>query len=76
MTPESGIRDGYKVRIWIRDEQSGSYYLELRNIFGVKIVKLFDTDLGSGREKILIRDPGWKISDPGSGINIPDPQHW
>jgi hypothetical protein len=35
-----------------------------------------------------IRDPGWKNSDPGSGmeksrirdqgsgINIPDPQHW
>jgi hypothetical protein len=26
-----------------------------------------------------IRDPGWektRIRDPGSGINIPDPQHW
>ena len=23
-----------------------------------------------------IRDPGWRQSDPGSGINIPDPQHW
>jgi hypothetical protein len=33
-----------------------------------------------------LRDPGWKKfvsgirdgkkSDPGSGINIPDPQHW
>jgi hypothetical protein len=22
-----------------------------------------------------IRDPGWKNSDPGSGINIPDQQH-
>jgi hypothetical protein len=23
------------------------------------------------------RDPGWvKNQDPGSGINIPDPQHW
>ncbi len=22
-----------------------------------------------------IRDPGWKRSDPGYGINIPDPQH-
>jgi hypothetical protein len=21
-------------------------------------------------------DPGWKILDQGSGINIPDPQHW
>jgi hypothetical protein len=23
-----------------------------------------------------IRDPGKKKSDPGSTINIPDPQHW
>jgi hypothetical protein len=26
-----------------------------------------------------IRDPGWvkiRIGDRGSGINIPDPQHW
>jgi hypothetical protein len=36
------------------------YFLELRNhffgFFGVKILKFFD-------------------EDPGSGINIPDPQH-
>jgi hypothetical protein len=32
-------------------------------IFGLKILKFFDAD------------PGWKNSDPGSGINIPDPQH-
>ncbi len=33
----------------------------------------FDAVFGSG-----IRDPGWvkiRIRDPGSGINIPDPQH-
>ncbi len=27
----------------------------------------------------MLRDPGWtktRIWDPGSGINIPDPQHW
>jgi hypothetical protein len=24
---------------------------------------------GSGMEKIRIRDPGWKKTDPGSGIN-------
>jgi hypothetical protein len=23
-----------------------------------------------------IQYPGWKNSDPGSGIYIPDPQHW
>jgi hypothetical protein len=48
---------------------------------GVKILKFFDEDPGS-----RIRDPGWrqfgsgirdgKKSDPGSAINIPDPQHW
>jgi hypothetical protein len=26
---------------------------------------------------LLFLDPGWvKIRIPGSGINIPDPQHW
>jgi hypothetical protein len=29
-------------------------------------------DTGSGMEKL---DPGWKNSDPGSKIKIPDPQH-
>jgi hypothetical protein len=33
-----------------------------REIFWVKILKLFDAD------------PGWKKF--GSGINIPDPQQW
>jgi hypothetical protein len=54
------------------------------------MLKLFDADsaswiwdgknldpgwkkFGSGMEKIRIRDG--KYSDPGSGINIPDPQH-
>jgi hypothetical protein len=40
------------------------------------VFKFFDADPGSGMEKIWIRDPGWKTSDPGSGINIPDPHHW
>ncbi len=31
------IRDGEKVSIWIRDEQPGSYFIELRNhFFGLK----------------------------------------
>ena len=49
----------------IRDEQPGSYFLELRNhffaFFGVKILKFFDEDPGSG-----IRDRD--RSDPGSGM--------
>jgi hypothetical protein len=51
----------------IRDEQSGSYFLELRNHFfgflGVKILKSFDADPGSGMETVRIRDG--KKSDPG-----------
>ncbi len=54
LTPGSGILD----------EQPGSYFLELRNHFlGVKILKFFDTDPGSGMETVRIRD-GTK-SDPG-----------
>jgi hypothetical protein len=66
-----------KVSIRIRDEQPGSYFLELRNhffaFFGVKILKFFDEDPGSGMETVRIRDG--KKSDPGYGINIPDPPH-
>jgi hypothetical protein len=61
----------------IRDEQPGSYFQELRNHFfvflGVKILKFFDADPGSGMETVRIRDPGWK--KVGSGIKILDPQH-
>jgi hypothetical protein len=39
----------------IRDEQPGSYFLELG-----KILKFFDADPGSGMETVRIRDPGWK----------------
>jgi hypothetical protein len=63
----------------IRDEPPGSYFLELRNnffgFFGVKILKYFDADPGSRIRDGDSSDPGWKKSDPGSGINIPDPQH-
>jgi hypothetical protein len=57
-------------------------FIEPRNHFfaflGVKILKFLNS-------LMRIRDPGWKQfgsgirdgkkSDPGSGINIPDPQH-
>jgi hypothetical protein len=70
--------------IW--DEHPRTFFRELRKIetfFRVKILKLFDGDLGPGMEEIRIRDPGWKKirirdginSDPGSGISVPDPQH-
>jgi hypothetical protein len=35
----------------------------------LNLLQFFDADTESGMEKIRIRDPG-------SGINIPDPQHW
>jgi hypothetical protein len=41
---------------------------KLETIFWAKILEFFDADLGSGKEKIQIGDPGWKKF--GSGINI------
>jgi hypothetical protein len=64
------IRDGEKSGsgFEIRDEQPGSYLLQLRN-------NIFGLNPGSGMEKFgsVMRDG--KKSDPGSGINISDPQH-
>ncbi len=59
----------------IRDEQPGSYFLELRNhffvSFGIKILKFFDADPGSGMETVRIRGPEWK--KVGSGIRCEHP---
>jgi hypothetical protein len=60
------IRDGRKSASGsgIRNEQPGSYFFELRNhffaFFGVKILKFFNEDPGSGMETVRIRDPEWK----------------
>jgi hypothetical protein len=43
--------------------------------FGLKILKAFYVDPDPGSGIFLLRDPGWKNSDPGAEINIPDPQH-
>jgi hypothetical protein len=43
----------------------------LETTFGVKILKFFDADPGSGMEKFRIRIRDGKISDPVSGINTP-----
>ncbi len=60
----------------IRDEQPGSYFLELRNhffcFFEVKILKFFDGDLGSGMKTVWTRDPGWK--KVGTGIRDKHPR--
>jgi hypothetical protein len=68
VTPGSDI--GKKNKIRIRDEHPGSSFRELRNIFLVKNLKYLNSlmwiriqDPESFRS--WIRDPGWKISDPG-----------
>jgi hypothetical protein len=81
LTPGSGIRDVRKSASGfgsgIRDNNPGLYFLELRNhffaFFGVKILKFFDEDPGWRQFGSGIRNG--KKSDPGSGINIPDPPH-
>jgi hypothetical protein len=55
----SGFVSG--IRIW--DEQPRSYFRELRNNFLVEYLNS------------LMRIRDGKNSDPGSEINIPDPQH-
>jgi hypothetical protein len=40
----------------IRDEQPGFFVF-----FGVKILKFFDADPGSGMETVRIRDQGWTM---------------
>jgi hypothetical protein len=61
---------GKKARSGIRDENPRSYFRELRiNLLGLKIRRC-----GSGSGILFTLDPGWKKL--GSGINIPDPQHW
>jgi hypothetical protein len=78
LTPGSGIRDGRKSASGsgIRDEQPGSYFLELGNHFfaflGVNILKFFDEDPGFGMETVRIRDPGWE--KVGSGIRDKHPE--
>jgi hypothetical protein len=55
LTPGSGIRDGRKSASGsgIRDEQPGSYFLELRTIFLLFFgLKYFNS--------LSIRDPGWR----------------
>jgi hypothetical protein len=48
----------------------------LETIFWVKILKFFDADPGSVIRDGKNTDPGWKNSDPGSGINIPNQRFW
>jgi hypothetical protein len=73
LTPGTGMGRKSASGSGIRDEQPGSYFLELRNhifgFFGVKILNFFDEDPGSGMETVRIRD-GKKV---GSGIRDKHP---
>jgi hypothetical protein len=60
---------------WVKKSRSGSgmnipdhISESLETIFWIKILKFFDADPDSGSGTFL-------TLDPGSGINIPDPQH-
>ncbi len=73
LDPGSGMGRKSASGSGIRDEQPGSYFLELRNhffvFFGLKYL----------HSLMRIRDPGWRQF--GSGIRegksrIRDPQHW
>jgi hypothetical protein len=60
---------GKKIKIRIRDEHPGSYFREHRkNFWGLKILKLFDADPGSGI--FLTLDPGRKKSATGNITKI------
>jgi hypothetical protein len=70
LDPGSGMGRKSASGSGIRDEQLGSYFLELINqFFGFLGLKDLNSLMRSGLEKSRIRDPGF-------GINIPDPQHW
>ncbi len=64
---------------WVKDQDPGSgikildqISQSLERIFWVKILKFFDADADPDSGSGNLFDPG---SDPGSGINVPDPQH-
>ncbi len=62
--------------IEVAEEQVLNKVVQNKLFFGLKILKFFDADPDPRSGILLTRDPGWKNSDPGSGINIPDPQQW
>ncbi len=73
LTPGSGMEKNPDPGFGVNIQDHFSWILE--TIFQLKIFKFFDADLDPGSAIFLtwIRDPGWKNSDPGSGINITDP---
>jgi hypothetical protein len=62
LTPGSGMGRKSASGSGIRHEQTGSYFLELRNHFLVFLGLIYLNSL------MRIRDPGWKKSDPAKTI--------
>ncbi len=52
------------------DPGSGKYGINIPDL----IFENLDADPDPGTGTLSTVDPGWKKSDPGSGINLPDPQ--
>ncbi len=75
LVPGSGFRDRRKSKQYLGSKMNIKDFIfeNLVSVFGLKLLKLFDADPGSCQP--WIRDPEWKKSDPGSWINILDPQH-
>jgi hypothetical protein len=79
---DSGSKIGKKSGSGIQDEHPRLFTESLETVFRAKKFQFFygDPDLGSlSCCCCWIRDPGSgkdKNQIPGSGINIPDPQHW
>ncbi len=74
LSPGSGIQ---KSRSRIPRYIPDLMFENLGSVFWVKNTLFFDADRDpvSGILLTMDRDPGWKKSDPLSGINIPDPHH-
>ncbi len=71
VTPVSGIPDGKKIWIRVRDPGSMPHHFSksLENVFGLKINSFIWIRIQDLRPGIFLTlDPGWKNSDQGSGI--------
>jgi hypothetical protein len=67
LTPGSGIRDGRKIKIRIRDGHPESYFRKLRTNFClVKILRFFDVDADPGSENLFEPGSGIRDKQPGS----------
>jgi hypothetical protein len=73
LTPGSGMEKNL-VRIRARDEHPRSFIARAyKQFFGLK---MFCCGSRSGIQNLFYPGSGMENSDPGSGMNFPDPQHF